>query len=104
MKDDFNLSVDHVFLLWRDPVKTVKAGKVRRICKVYFINAHFLHRTGAGLRREERGQRRGGEEGGGKREEEEKFSISKVTHWQPSTKIILQFSHLASISFLLRYN
>ena len=57
-----------------------------------------------GVRREEREQRRGGEEGGGKREEEEKFSISKVTHWQPSTKIILQFSHLAAISFLLRYN
>lgn len=86
-------------------MKTVKAGKVRRTCKVYFINAHFLHRTGAGRGgREERGQRRGGGEGGGKREEEEKFSISKVTHWQPSTKIILQFSHLASISFLLRHN
>lgn len=38
-------------------------------------------------------------EGEGKREEEEKFSISKVTHWQPSTKIILQFSHLASIFY-----
>lgn len=38
-------------------------------------------------------------EGEGKREEEGKFSISKVTHWQPSTKIILQFSHLASIFY-----
>ena len=29
-------------------MKTVKAGKVRRTCKFYFINSHFLHRTGGG--------------------------------------------------------
>jgi len=35
----------------------VKAGKVRRTGKVYFINAHFLQRTGGGRREERRGRK-----------------------------------------------
>ena len=38
-------------------VETVKAGEVCRTCKVYFINAHFLQRTGGGRREEGRGRK-----------------------------------------------
>lgn len=88
-EDDYDLSVDHVFLLRRDPLKLWRQGRCAE--QVRFISSMHISSRELG-------------EGGGKREEEGKFSISKVTHWQPSMKIILQFSHLASISFLLRHN